>query len=180
MGMQVAAPLTDLAGGMLGSKKVIEEVKAARGPGVTAGQLDKIRKVTLALSAPENSQQAGMMNPMAGGKDMVGEFRDNLSIELMQLGFEVVEPKARPDAVIMGTVGGGGSAMNMGMAMMGGAPDPKSGITSVSLKIMDPQKDSMLLAMAVTFNGSQPVNVASKALAQSIKDNLSGNDGGKK
>ena len=50
-------------------------------------------------------------------------------------------------------------------------------VTSMSLKIMDPQKDSMLLAMAVTFNGSQLVNVASKALAQSIKDNLNGNGG---
>ena len=177
----MAAPLTDLAGGMLGSKKVIEEVKAAPGPGVTAVQLGQIKRVTLALSAPENSQQAGMMNPMGGGKDLVGEFRDNLSIELMQLGFEVVETKARTDAVIMGTVGGGGSAMNMGMAMMmGGAPDSKPGITSVSLKIMDPKKDSMLLAMVVTFNGSQPVNVASKALAQSIKDTLNGTAGGQK
>ena len=175
----MAAPLTDLAGGVLGSKKVIEEVKAAPGPGVTAGQLGKIKRVTLALSAPENSQQVGMFNPMGGGKDLVGEFRDNLSIELMQLGFEVVEKKGRPDAVITGTVGGG-SNMNMGMAMMGGAQDSKPGITSVSLKIMDPKKDSVLLAMAVTFKGSQPVNVASKALAQSIKDNLSGNDGGQK
>lgn len=173
MGMQMAAPLTDLAGGMLKSKKVIEEVKTAPGPGVTAGQLGKIKRVTLALSAPDDPQQAGMFNPMAGGKDMVGEFRDNLSIELMQLGFEVVETKARPDAVIKGTVGGG-SNMNMGMAMMGGAPDSKTGITSMSLKIMDPKKESLLLAMAVTFNGSQPVNVASKALAKSIKDNLNG------
>jgi hypothetical protein len=180
MGLQMAAPLTDMAGGVLGSKKVIEEVKAAPGPGVTAGQLVKIKRVTLALSAPENSQQAGMFNPMGGGKDIVGEFRDNLSIELMQLGFEVVDKKTRPDAVIKGTVSGGGSNMNMGMAMMGGAQDSKPGITSVSLKIMDPKKDSVLLAMAVTFKGSQPVNVASKALAQSIKDNLSGNDGGQK
>lgn len=179
MGMGMAAPLTDLAGGVLGSKKVIEEVKAAPGPGVTTGQLGKIKKVTLALSAPEDSQQAGMINPMGGGKDLVGEFRDNLSIELMQLGFDVVEKKARPDAVIKGTVGGG-SNMNMGMAMMGGAPNSKPGITSVSLKIMDPRKDSVLLAMAVTFKGSQPVNIASKALAQSIKDNLNGSDGGKK
>jgi hypothetical protein len=163
---------------MLKSKKVIEEVKAAPGPGVTAGQLGQIKRVTLALSAPENSQQAGMMNPMGGGKDLVGEFRDNLSIELMQLGFQVVDKKSRPDAVIMGTVGGG-SNMNMGMAMMGGgAPDMKPGITSMSLKIMDPKKDSVLLAMAVTFNGSQPVNVASKALAKSIKDNLNGTGGG--
>jgi hypothetical protein len=176
MGMQMAAPLTDLAGGMLKSKKVIEEVKTAPGPGVTAGQLGKIRRVTLALSATENSQQAGMFNPVAGGKDMVGEFRDNLSIELMQLGFEVVDKNARPDAEIKGTVGGG-SNMNMGMAMMGGAPDMKPGITSMSLKIMDPKKDSVLLAMAVTFNGSQPVNIASKALAQSIKDNLNGTGG---
>jgi hypothetical protein len=78
-----------------------------------------------------------------------------------------------------GTVGGG-SAMNMGMAIMGGAPDSKPGITSRSLKIMDPQKDSVLLAMAVTFNGSQPVNVASKALAQSIKDNHNGTAGSQK
>jgi hypothetical protein len=175
----MAAPLTDLAGGVLGSKKVIEEVKAAPGPGVTAGQLGKIKRVTLALSAPENPQQAGMMNPMGGGKDLVGEFRDNLSIELMQLGFEVVEKKGRPDAVITGTVGGG-SNMSMGMAMMGGGSDSKPGVTSVSLKIMDPKKDSLLLAMAVTFKGNQPVNIASKALAQSIKDNLSGNDGGQK
>jgi hypothetical protein len=35
----------------------------------------------------------------------------------------------------------------------------------------------VLLAMAVTFNGSQPVNIASKALAQSIKDNLNGTGG---
>lgn len=174
MGMGMAAPLTNLAGGVLGSKKVIEEVKAAPGPGVTNGQLGKIRRLTLALTPPEEPQQAGMFNPMAGGKDLVGEFRDNLSIELMQLGYEVVEDKARPDAVIKGTVGGG-SNMNMGMAMMGGAPDAKPGITSVSLKFMDPGKDSMLLAMAVTFKGSQPVNVASKALAQSIKDNLNGN-----
>lgn len=179
MGMQMAAPLTDMAGGVLKSKKVIEEVKVAPGPGVTAGQLGKIRRVTLALSAPENSQQAGMMNPMGGGKDLVGEFRDNLSIELMQLGFEVVDKKARTDAAIQGTVSGG-SNMNMGMAMMGGAPDSKPGITSVSVKIMDPKKDSVLLAMAVTFNGSQPVNVASKALAQSIKDNLNGTAAGKK
>jgi hypothetical protein len=54
----------------------------------------------------------------------------------------------------------------------------KPGITSMSLKIMDPKKDSVLLAMAVTFNGSQPVNVASKALAKSIKDNLNGTGGG--
>jgi len=180
MGMQMASPLTDMAGGMLGSKKVIEEVKAAPGPGVTAVQLDKIRKVALALSAPENSQPAGMFNPMGGGKDLVGEFRDNLSIELMQLGFEVVDKKTRPDAVIVGTVVGGGSNMNMGMAMMGGGADSKPGLTSVSLKIMDPRKDSVLMAMAVTFNGSQPVNVASKALAQSIKENLTGTDGGKK
>lgn len=179
MGMQMVSPLTDMAGGVLKSKKVIEEVKAAPGPGVTAGQLGKIRRVTLALSAPENSQQMGMMNPMGGGKDLVGEFRDNLSIELMQLGFEVVDKKARPDAVIQGTVSGG-SNMNMGMAMMGGAPDSKPGITSVSLKIMDPKKDSVLLAMAVTFNGSQPGNVASKALAQSIKDNLNGTAAGNK
>lgn len=178
--VEMAAPLTDLAGGMLGSKKVIEEVKAAPGPGVTAVQLGKIRRVTLALSAPENSQQAGMFNPMGGGKDLVGEFRDNLSIELMQLGFEVVDKKSRPDAVIMGTVGGGGSNMSMGMAMMGGGADSKPGITSVSLKIMDPKKDSLLLAMAVTFKGNQPVNIASKALAQSIKDSLSGTDGGQK
>jgi hypothetical protein len=38
----------------------------------------------------------------------------------------------------------------------------------------------MLLAMAVTCNGSQPVNVASNALAQSIKDNLNGSEGGQK
>jgi hypothetical protein len=180
-GVQMAAPLTDMAGGALKSKKVIEEVKAAPGPGVTADQLGKIKRVTLALSAPENSQQAGMMNPMGGGKDLVGEFRDNLSIELMQLGFQVVDKKTRPDAVIQGTVGGGSNMnMNMGMAMMGGAPDSKPGITSVSLKIMDPQKDSVLVAMAVTFNGSQPVNIASKALAQAIKDTLYGTGGGKK
>jgi hypothetical protein len=182
VGVQMAAPLTDMAGGALKSKKVIEEAKAAPGPGVTAGQLGKIKKVTLALSASENSQQAGMMNPMGGGKDLVGEFRDNLSIELMQLGFQVVDKKARPDAVINGTVGGGSNMGmgGMGMAMMGGAPDSKPGITSVSLKIMDPQKDSVLVAMAVTFNGSQPVNIASKALAQAIKDTLYGTDGGKK
>ena len=176
----MAPSLTGMAGGALKSKKVIEEVKSAPGPGVTADQLGKIRRVTLAMSAPESSQQAGMMNPMGGGKDLVGEFRDNLAIELMQLGFQEVDKKARPDAAIQGTVVGGGSNMNMGMAMMGGAPDSKPGITSVSVKIMDPQKDSVLLAMAVTFNGSQPVNVASKALAQSIKDNLNGTAAGQK
>jgi len=175
----MVAPLSNLAGGVLGSKKVIEEVKAAPGPGVTNGQLGKIKKVTLALSASEDPQQAGMFNPMGGGKELVGEFRDNLSIELMQLGFEVVEKKNRPDAVIHGTVGGGMN-MNMGMSMMGGPTDSKPGITSVSLKFMDPRKDSVLMAMAVTFKGSQPVNVASKALAQSIKDNLNGSEGGKK
>lgn len=169
----MAPSLTGMAGGMLKSKKVIEEVKTTPGPGITNGQLGKIRKVTLTLSPSEDPQQAGMFNPMAGGKDMVGEFRDNLSVELMQLGFEVIESKARPDAVIKGTVGGG-SNMNMGMAMMGGGSASKPGIGSVSLKIMDPKKDFLLLAMAVTFNGSQPVNVASKALAQSIKDNLTG------
>ena len=181
MGMGMVAPLSNLAGGVLGSKKVIEEVKAAPGPGVTNGQLGKIRKVTLALSASEDPQQAAMFNPMAGGKDLVGELRDNLSIELMRLGFEVVENKACPDAVIKGTVGGGSNMnMGMGMAMMGGGTDSKPGIGSVSLKFMDPGKDSVLLAMAVTFNGSQPVNIASKALAQSIKDNLNGTEGGQK
>lgn len=179
MGIGMAAPLTDLAGGVLGSKKVIEEVKAAPGPGVTEAQLGKIRKVTLALSAPEDPQQAAMFNPMAGGKDIVGEFRDNLSIELMQLGFEVVEKKAGTDAVIKGTVGGG-SNMGMGMSMLGGSPDTKPGIASVTLKIMDPRKDTLLLAMAVTYNGNQPVNVASKALAQSIKENLGGKSAGKR
>ncbi|HZW36438.1 MAG TPA: hypothetical protein VFF01_05810, partial [Candidatus Deferrimicrobiaceae bacterium] len=69
-GIGMAAPLTNLAGGMLGSKKVIEEVKAASGPGVTNGQLGNIRRVTLALSPPEEPQQAGMFPMMAGGKDL--------------------------------------------------------------------------------------------------------------
>lgn len=168
-------------------------VNAAVSPGITKEQLGQIKKVAFVFA--EDKQMAGVPFAPGGLTDVMA---DNLTIEMMKLGYECIERQqlrkvleeqglqmsgavdadnaikagkiVGVQAIITGTVQAS-TSMSTGYMGIGGTK-MTSLVQSATFKIIGVEKADTLMVVAINYKHGQKPNVAAESMAKIIKAKL--------
>jgi curli biogenesis system outer membrane secretion channel CsgG len=181
---------------MMGASAVsaIEDasINAAVSPGITKEQLGQIKRVAFVFS--EDKPTVDVPFAPGGLKDIMA---DNLTIEMMKLGFECIERQklrkvleeqglqmsgfVEDDAIKAGKIIGvqaiitgsvqSSTSMSMGYMGMGGTKMTTL-VQSATFKIIGVEKADILMVVAINYKHGQKPNIAAESMAQIIKAKL--------
>lgn len=187
-----AAMLGSLAGKAIGGMEK-KSVNAAVSPGVTKEQLGQIKRVAL-IFGEDNST----IEPLNSG-DLTDIMADNMTIEMMKLGYECVEKgklkKCLEDqslkingtlnledaikagknlgvqAIITGNVASS-SSFQSSTGLISSKVTSGVQVKSATLKIIEPEKGDTLMVVSINYKHGQNVDKAAKSMAEVIKEKL--------
>ena len=177
LGAQAAASIEDT------------DVDSAVSPGITKEDFEKIKKIAVIFDKPQQQQ---MMNPYQSG-DLTSAIADSFTLELMKLGFDVIERQQLTtiikeqelqlsgltrekllevgqvfgvNAVVTGSVTG---SQSMSTGFMGSNIKMTSLVQNASLKIIGAENARTMMIVTINYKKGQKPNDAAKTIAEILK-----------
>lgn len=184
------------AGAVAGLENV--DVKTALSPGITTTDLNKIKKVAVVLGTGQTQETIHFA--VAGG-DLTHVMADNIALELMNLGYHVIERAsldkvlseqklqmsgiADPttaakvgkilgiDAVVLGNVTTSQKTqMRSGFMGIGSGANTAQVISNATMKVVGVEQANVILVVALSYKHGQQPTEASKTMALALSEKL--------
>jgi curli biogenesis system outer membrane secretion channel CsgG len=185
-------------------------VKIASGPRVTQADLQKIRKVAVLLGAPSASpggsggQSGDPLTAMLAmamaeqGRGSIDTFNDQLVIDLMGIGLEIVERKqldkiTNEQALSLSGLTDSDKSVVLGKVLavdaiiignldvrqeyhsgwvLGVGAGMKDAVKNATIKMLDVEKGNTLLAVSVSYSRGVTQDVAARDIANALKQKM--------
>jgi len=158
------------------------DVKTTTPAGVNLEQLKKIKKVAVLIGG--SSSQSQMLSPF--GSDITHVMADNISLELMNMGYEVIE-RAELDKVfseyklkMSGTTMDSSSAKELGKIVgvdafvLGhvSAGSQMQIVSNATMRIIGVNDGKTLMIITLSYKKGKPPTEASKTMAKALSETL--------
>lgn len=178
------------------------DLNSAMSPGVSKDDLSKIKRIGVVLGASQ-SQTGTQMPVFKMGDDLTMVMSDNIALELMKLGFEVIErssldnvlseqklqmsgladPTAAAkigkilgiDAVVLGNVTTSQKVQtSMGFMGVGADVTTTSVVSNATMKIVGVEQGKVLTIVTLSYKKGQKPTEAAKTMAIALSEVISG------
>ncbi|MBI5139471.1 hypothetical protein HZA26_02580 [Candidatus Nomurabacteria bacterium] len=194
------------AGAVAGLENV--DVKTAVSPGVTTNDLHKVKKVAVVLGTESQTQMNPQMPFYMAGGDLTNVMADNIALELMNLGYQVVERTsldkvlseqklqmsgiADPttaakiggilgvDAVVLGNVTTSQKTqVSSGFMGMGSDVTTVQAISNATMKVVGVEQGNVVMIVTLSYKKGQKPTEAAKTMAIALAEKLKNPSGQK-
>jgi len=193
------------AGAVAGLENV--DVKAAVSSGTTADDLRKIKKVAVVLRAGQVQMNSQLPFAMVGG-DLTHVMADNIALELMTLGYQVIERAsldkviseqklqmsgiADPvtaaqvgkvlgiDAIVLGNITSSQKTqVSSGFMGIGSGVSSAQVISNATMKVVGVEQANVIMVVTLSYKKGQPPTEAAKTMAIALSEKLKNPSGQK-